>query len=809
MKELFRWEGGKWIPADLSAGSDAATPNVFLKRAFDRIRTLFQRRDPVIADQSLKVSASVTSSVKSGQTQYFKMSVDVPYGLNGEFFLEAVGDRGGYGFLDPWFAANWTYRKQLTIDYTMVSSTSDLTNFPALVAYTDTDLKSSSNGGHAATSTGYDIMFTSIDGSTKLNHEIESYSSSTGAIVMWVQIPTLSCTTNTAFYIYYGNNNVTSTQENVSSTWDGSFRSVWHLKETSGVIAFDSTTVTNNGTMRNTPTKGVTGEIGNAITLNGTNQAIEFSTTTVALAGDITVEGWGKIASAAASTTYMGFMGKLVTTYSGYALIMYYAASPTGLNNTFRYMSGGGSYSWPLSNKAYVDTNWHHVVGVRTGTTNNLYVDGVLQTSSTKSTFADSAAFGALGRQYENNSTARYWNGTIDEMRLSVGARSYGWIATEYKNATNQGTGTGKFIKILASEETGSAFTQSAYRWFDASATTAAGNKLTDAKDTEATLTSASQQFRLRMLLHVATANLYNNAGAFRLQYVGMGNGTCASPSNGTPSTWTDVTGTTAIAYYDNAGISDNTALAASSTADPTDGGDSISNQTYEEANNFTNSVAVVNATQDGKWDFSLVVNGAPGGTTYCFRAVSSSTQDSYTVYPKITTYTAVSTVSCSTNVVSTAFTALSSAAISVSSPAATTTMSCSNTGSGCALYVKDAGGGGNPGLWNSTSSAIIPSPNAAYNPTALLAAGTEGYGILAATSTAGSGAAFIIAARYYSTSTSSNTVGGLSLSNIAVASSSADATSREVGVTHKAAIGTATPSGSYTDTITYSCTVN
>jgi hypothetical protein len=63
-------------------------------------------------------------------------------------------------------------------------------------------------------------------------------------------------------------------------------------------------------------------------------------------------------------------------------------------------------------------------------------------------------------------------------------------------------------------------------------------------------------------------------------------------------------------------------------------------NQDYEEANNFTNSVAAIPAGQDGKWDFALEDNNAPSSTSYCFRVVKSdnSELDFYTSIPEITT---------------------------------------------------------------------------------------------------------------------------------------------------------------------------
>jgi hypothetical protein len=164
-------------------------------------------------------------------------------------------------------------------------------------------------------------------------------------------------------------------------------------------------------------------------------------------------------------------------------------------------------------------------------------------------------------------------------------------------------------------------------------------------------------------------------------------------------------------------------------------------------------------------------------------------------------------TVGCATNVSSTSFSSLTSSAIAQASPNVSTTMSCTNTASGCTLYVKDAGSGANPGLWRSaTPTYLIPSPNAAFSVTSTLVIGTEGYGIQVSTDTAGSGGTLALAPRYLQTG---NVVGGFLLSSIVVASSTADVTNREVIVTHLAAISASTPAGSYADTVTYSCAAN
>ena len=160
-------------------------------------------------------------------------------------------------------------------------------------------------------------------------------------------------------------------------------------------------------------------------------------------------------------------------------------------------------------------------------------------------------------------------------------------------------------------------------------------------------------------------------------------------------------------------------------------------------------------------------------------------------------------TVSCSASTSTTAFGTLTDGAVSTSTPNITITMSCTYSG-GCTLSVLDAGSGSNPGLWNSTSSALIESSNAAYDATSTLLAGTEGYGIQA---TMASGTTLAIAPRYAQTG---DTVGGLTLSAITLASSTAALSGDEtVQVKHKAAIAASTPAGNYNDTIIYGCIGN
>ncbi|HIG99858.1 MAG TPA: DUF2341 domain-containing protein, partial [Thermoplasmata archaeon] len=107
-------------------------------------------------------------------------------------------------------ATGWVYRKQITIDHTQVDD--DLTDFPVFISITDLDLQAE------AQADGDDILYMSYTGvPQQLNHEIESYDGTTGELCAWVNLPSVSSTVDTIFYVYYGNS-ACSSQQHVAET---------------------------------------------------------------------------------------------------------------------------------------------------------------------------------------------------------------------------------------------------------------------------------------------------------------------------------------------------------------------------------------------------------------------------------------------------------------------------------------------------------------------------------------------------------------------------------------------------------------
>ncbi|GAF79978.1 unnamed protein product, partial [marine sediment metagenome] len=74
------------------------------------------------------------------------------------------------------------------------------------------------------------------------------------------------------------------------------------------------------------------------------------------------------------------------------------------------------------------DGQWHHVAGVHDGSTMYLYVDGELDASAASSGLINQEAYDVwIGGDSERN--ARFWNGTIDDVRIYNRVLSVGEIA--------------------------------------------------------------------------------------------------------------------------------------------------------------------------------------------------------------------------------------------------------------------------------------------------------------------------------------------------------------------------------------------
>ena len=305
-----------------------------------------------------------------------------------------------------WYNSSWTNSKKLTIDHTKVPNI-DQTNFPVLISITDSNLKTT------AQSSGNDILFTSADGITKLNHEIESYDPTTGKLVAWVKVPVLSHTLDTSIYMYFGNASAGG-QSNKTAVWDSNYKGVWHLPN--GAIISGSDSTSNGFNLTNSGATATTGQMDGGISVATTPTYLSGSNPTTAT-NNLTLSGWFN--PAVANTNHTGL-------YNG------------GGGDGYGIGFNGSNWVIDMNFISYFDTGisvqtgvWQYIALVFDSGTAKLYKNGVLAPNTTGAgASAPTTAF-YVGA---NVGAPRTMQGSIDEVRISNVVRSTDWIKTEYNN---------------------------------------------------------------------------------------------------------------------------------------------------------------------------------------------------------------------------------------------------------------------------------------------------------------------------------------------------------------------------------------
>lgn len=316
--------------------------------------------------------------------------------------------------------SGFLYYRTITIDHTKVPNT-DQTDFPILISGTYSYLATILNGGKVTDSNGYDIGFYSDPAlTTKLSWEREKYDPTTGEIIYWVKIPSLSSSANTTIYMGYGNSSITTDQSDPTNVWDSSFKGVWHLPDGTTLGALDSTSNSLNGTISGAT--ATTGQIdGGANFVSSSNQYIDTGNNTLG-ATNVTIDLWAY----SDNFTQNGILVNKGTVNTQW--LMFFEGSYLNLRG------GGSTNSLTTSNPS--NSNWHHVVGTITGTTGTIYVDGTQVATGTVDAVTDTSNTIQMGRF----NSGYYFDGKLDEIRISNAVRSADWISTEYNNQSSPST---------------------------------------------------------------------------------------------------------------------------------------------------------------------------------------------------------------------------------------------------------------------------------------------------------------------------------------------------------------------------------
>lgn len=187
------------------------------------------------------------------------------------------------------------------------------------------------------------------------------------------------------------------------------------LDENTGTVAGDDSSNAAHGTLVGSPT-WATGQVGSALTFNGSSQAVSVGNNSQTQLTNGTVSAWVK---STASTGTRAIVHKLNSYY------LQFSAGKLAL------------YDWTgaatcAATATSTDGNWHHVaMTLQSGVTNGsvLYVDGAAVKTCTWTPVSQTGSL-VVGAAY-SGSYSNYFDGTIDEVKLFNRALSADEIAAE------------------------------------------------------------------------------------------------------------------------------------------------------------------------------------------------------------------------------------------------------------------------------------------------------------------------------------------------------------------------------------------
>jgi len=328
---------------------------------------------------------------------------------------------------------DFNYSKKITINHSQVAE--NLYGFPVLINLTnDEDLFA-----HCINNSGYDVAFFNESNITKFPHEIEYWNwdipNSTVDAYIWVNVSFISATSNTVFYMYYGNNN--TNQENITGTWSNNYAAVYHCTGLSALNIDDSTINNNNAD----------GDDGNVnynqnypiykgFAFDGSGDQVNISGST-----------WLNNSMEVAFATWIFINNNAQPDGIFFSRGIY--ACGIGLDGGQHYkiyVNDGSNKRETFSTNTISTGSWHYLVGTYNGNENpgwiELYVDG-----KNVSTNTDGTGTGGIWQNdvfyfgYDNFEVARHLNGAIDDLQVLTTNVSAGWVLTNYNMINNMTNG--------------------------------------------------------------------------------------------------------------------------------------------------------------------------------------------------------------------------------------------------------------------------------------------------------------------------------------------------------------------------------
>ncbi|SDS46473.1 protein of unknown function [Mucilaginibacter mallensis] len=330
----------------------------------------------------------------------------------------------------------YAYSLPITLQTTSLGITSNQTSFPYLVTITDASLvistTSCNNKVQFPNGPAYDFAF--VDATAgEVPYQVVSYNQTAGTLLVWVQVPTLTHSTNNLLTFYFGSATAPANHTTAfyQSTWPSDYQAVYHLDEgSSSAAAIDATTNVNAGTQ--TSTTAVAGKIGGAYSFNGSSSKI-VALAPASVGGNFTFSAWVYVNTLQASqgivTDESLLSGGRLGLYTSGGVKAGVEAKTAIFTLSDLLASGGTNLS---------AGTWYYVQGVCSTvailTTTQTYVNGAPDRSTTGTSLSITPGPIVIGQDYGG---VNIMNGIIDEVRISNVAKTADWIKAEYVDQSN------------------------------------------------------------------------------------------------------------------------------------------------------------------------------------------------------------------------------------------------------------------------------------------------------------------------------------------------------------------------------------
>ena len=377
--------------------------------------------------------------ITQNQNYQMRVWVEVPVSLDpisskyffaikpsGETISQAISN-GHFYYLDPWYNAQWGKRKLITVDH--VNATGDtLLNFPAYINVSkEIEMQADYD----------DVVFVNSTTDLIMDYELEN-STATHAIY-WVNITHLT-SPNATFWMYYDNAGATS-QEDPEGVWDLNTIMVHHFQDLNDSTSYNND-ATNHGSTYNS-----TWLLDGERDFDGIDDHVDCGNDeSLNITDVIMIETW--IKPNTITNTYSDIIRKRSD---------WFIEVTTDAEKHFRTSVYNDSASeFTLHAGAFTYDTWNHVVLLVDTDTNEMKTyhngslydsrndfTGLIQTSELELTIGAASQWSG------------FFNGTIDEVRISNISRSPDYINQSYQMVINQST----FVTFGSDETPDTTFT--------------------------------------------------------------------------------------------------------------------------------------------------------------------------------------------------------------------------------------------------------------------------------------------------------------------------------------------------------------